>query len=294
MAVNWLTLGVQHSPATANKLLTAVGYVIANAHYRYVWRGQSNADWPLHTSIHRRLLESRQAVTNGGMVHAESQLLTAARAAGYDVLSGRKLSSVELLALLQHEGAATRFLDVTPDPFIALFFACEHARVTDSSAGLIAIRIEDDQVARNLREPSAPEEFSVLETVQEGAPNKASPYFLWQPPPLNERIKAQRGMFVIGALPNDAEVHAYTSIELGLLESAREKTRVDKLLVPSTGRYIAEGGPRLVIFRIGPALRRGLQQVLATRFGYTTQTVYPDFNGFAQAHSWRVPLDALG
>ena len=291
MAVNWLTHGVQHSPATANKLLTAIGYVIANAHYRYVWRGHSDADWPLHTSIHRRLLASGQAVTSGAMVHAEAQLLAAARAAGYDVSGGRKLSSVELLALLQHEGAATRFLDVTPDPFIALFFACEHARVTDTSAGLVAIRIEDSQVARNLREPSDVEEFSVLETVQEGAPDKDSPYFLWQPPPLNERIKAQRGMFVIGGLPSDEAVYEYSSIELGLLERDREKTRVGKLLVPSTGRYITEGGPRLVIFRIGHALRRSLQQVLATRFGYTTQTVYPDFNGFAQAHSWRVPLD---
>jgi hypothetical protein len=294
MAVNWLKFGVQHAPATANKLLTAIGYVIANAHYRYVWRGHGDANWSLHTSIHRRLLESRQGVTNGAMVHAEGQLLTAARAAGYDVLGGRRLSSVELLALLQHEGAATRFLDVTPDPFIALFFACERARVTDTSAGLLAIRIEDDQVARELREPDPVEEYSVLETVRDGARNREQPYFLWQPPPLNERIKAQRGMFLIGALPAEESVHAYSSVELGLLEVTVEKTRVGKLLAPSTGRYIADGGPRLVIFRISPALSRSLQQVLATRFGYTTQSVYPDFNGFAQAHSWRVPLDTAG
>jgi hypothetical protein len=294
VAVNWATIGVQHSPTTANKLLTAIGYVIANPHYRYVWRGQSDVAWALHTSIHRRLLESKLGVTNGAMVRAEVQLLSAARAAGYDVLGGRKLSSVELLALLQHEGAATRFFDVTPDPFIALFFACEHARVTDTSAGLVAIRIEDDQVARDLREPDRVEEFSVLETVQEGARKRDSPYFLWQPPPLNERIKAQRGMFLMGGLPDDQDVYEYSSIQLGLLNRALEKTRVSKLLAPSTGRYIADGGPRLVIFRISPTLRRSLQQVLATRFGYTTQTVYPDFNGFAQAHSWRVLLDGPG
>lgn len=289
--VNWGTLGIQHAPATANKLLTAVGYVIANGHYRYVWRGHSDANWPLHTSIHRRLLESGRDVTNGAMVHAEAQLLTAARAAGYDVLAGRRLSNVELLALLQHEGAATRFLDVTPDPFIALFFACEQARVTGSSAGLIAIRIEDDQVARDLREPDPVEEFSVLENVREGAANQEAPYFLWQPPPLNERIKAQRGMFLIGALPDHEDVCSYASIQLGLLGHGVEKTRVGKLLEPSTGRYIADGGPRLVVFRISPTLRRSLQQVLATRFGYTTQTIYPDFNGFARAYSWQVPLD---
>ena len=59
--------------------------------------------------------------------------------------------------------------DVTPDPFIGLFFACERARVTWTSAALVAIRVEDDQVARDLREPDPIEEFSVLETVREDA-----------------------------------------------------------------------------------------------------------------------------
>ena len=289
--VNWSQLGVQHSPATANKLLTAIGYVVANAHYRYVWRGHSDCGWALHSSIHRRLFDSGLPVTSGAMVQAEIHLLRAARAAGYDTLGGRRLSSVELLALLQHEGAATRFLDVTPDPFIALFFACERARMTGTSAALVAIRVEDDQVARDLREPDPVEEYSVLETVKEGAPNQSRPYFLWQPPPLNERIKAQRGMFLIGQLPDDQAELAYSSIQLSLLDRGLEATRVEKLLEPSTGRYIADGGPRLVIFRISPSLSRGLQQVLATRFGYMTQTVYPDFNGFAKAHSCGVPLD---
>ena len=65
--------------------------------------------------------------------------------------------------------------DVTPDPFIGLFFACERARVTGTSAALVAIRVEDDQVARDLREPDPIEEFSVLETVREGAPKKGKP-----------------------------------------------------------------------------------------------------------------------
>jgi hypothetical protein len=289
VAFSWLKLGVQYSPVTANKLLTAVGNVIAQPHYRYVWRGHSDADWALHTSIHRRLLESKREVSNIVMAQAEGRLLAAARAAGYGVVGGRNISNVELLALLQHEGAATRFLDVTPDPFIALFFACERARVTNTSAALVAIRVEDDQVARDV----GPLDYdnTVLETVSSGASNRDQPYFLWQPPPLNERIKAQRGMFLIGTLPDSDEVRSYSSIELGLLARTVETTRVGKLISPSHGRYIADGGPRLLVFRISPTLRRGLQQVLATRFGYTTQTVYPDFNGFAQAHSWRVPLD---
>ena len=284
-------MGVQHSYDSANKLLAAVGNAIGNGHYRYVWRGLGDVGYALHTSIHRRFLRSKADLSDVAFAGAEIRLLKAARAAGYAVIGGRTITNVELLALLQHEGAATRFLDVTPDPFIALFFACEHALVSDSSAALVAIRIEDDQVARDLPEPF--EGDTVFETVRDAASNRERSYFLWQPPPLNERIKAQRGMFIIGKLTAEPVEQTYSSIELGLLDKALEKTRVDKLLEPSKGRYIAEGGPQLVIFRISPALRRTLRQVLATRFGYTTQTVYPDFNGLAQAYSWGVPLDDL-
>ena len=61
-------------------------------------------------------------------------------------------------------------------------------------------------------------------------------------------------MFLIGALPDDERVCEYASIRLGLLDRGLETTRVEKLLEPSTGRYISDGGPRLVIFRISPSL----------------------------------------
>jgi hypothetical protein len=266
-----------------------VGNVIGNTEYRYVWRGQGSVAWPLHTSLHRRFRLAGETLTDAAVDEAERALLLAARSAGYGSVGARQLSNVELLALLQHEGAATQFLDVTPDPFIALFFACEGALTSSDSAALVALRVSDSQVVRDL--PPSPDPIpdegspTVLAEVRAGATSKTQPYYLWQPPPLNERVKAQRGMFLMGDIAQNAAVREYCTLDLGLLGRSDEARRVDKLLDPNVGRYISDGPPRIVIFRLSPSLRKQLLVVLAKRFGYTTQSIYPDFNGFARAHS---------
>jgi hypothetical protein len=110
---------------------------------RYVSRGQRNIHHTLHRSLHRRLARAKKAETDAELDTREQALVDRARSSGYDRAVGRKLSDVEVVGLLQHEAAATRFLDVTPDPFIALCFACEHAIGSDSSASLVALLVRD-------------------------------------------------------------------------------------------------------------------------------------------------------
>jgi hypothetical protein len=241
---------------SARELLAKIGNVIGNGQYRYVWRGHGSIDWALHTSLHRRTVLSKEQLTAHSVAEAEKKLLRSARVAGYDRFGGRELSNVELLALLQHEGAATQFLDVTPDPFIGLFFACERAFYSDESAALIALLVADDQVVKDVHTSKDEPVDGVLSDVLAASGRKQSPYYLWQPPPLNERIKAQRGMFVIGEITSDQDELSYSTIRLGLVDKGREKTRVAKLLSPSVGKYIKDGPPRIVVFRLSPTLRR--------------------------------------
>lgn len=108
---------------------------------------------------------------------------------------------------------------------------------------------------------------------------------------LNERMKAQRGKFLVGRLPATGEVRAYSSIDINLLEVADERVRIQRLIDATPGRFPAGGErPPLIVFRIRPAVRRILRRQLAERFGYTTETIYPDLNGFARAFDQYAPI----
>lgn len=109
---------------------------------------------------------------------------------------------------------------------------------------------------------------------------------------LNERMKAQRGQFVAGRLPTNADVSRWSSLDVKLLDSkAEEEARIRRLLEPTPGRPPAKGDrPPIIIFRIPPKVRAALRMQLAERFAYTTETIYPDLNGFALAFSQYAPL----
>jgi hypothetical protein len=293
----WSRLGVERKyggvPNTAAAdLLRDAAAVVSNPHVRYVWRGHGNIHYTLHHSLHRRLERASRAETEAEIAVQESRLLTRARATGYDRAVGRSLSDVELVGLLQHEGAATRYLDVTPDPYIALFFACEHAVGSDDSAGLIALLVQDAWPIRPVLTPpiggSSVDQLDAQRAAEGGA---APSTYLIETAFLNERMKAQRGAFVVGRIPADPGTAAWSSLDLALLPPEQETQRIDRLLNPTRGRPPARGErPPVIAFRIRGTVRRALRVQLAERFGYTTETIYPDLNGFARAFDQYAPV----
>jgi hypothetical protein len=250
--------------------------------------------------LHRRLRNAGRPETDEELAAQERRLIDRARAAGYDNVAARTLSDVELVALMQHEGAATRFLDVAPDPFIALFFACEHATASDNSAALIALLVQDDWPIRPQPVRPRPERMTTvvdpscigrLDYQRIALGGKPSSAYLVQTAFLNERMKAQRGQFVVGRLPADPKVAEWSSLPIELLQPSDEQNRITKLLAATPGRPPAKGErPRVIVFRISPTIRKALRRQLAERFGYTTETIYPDLNGFARAFDQYAPL----
>ena len=293
----WQQLGVQLSyegaPSTiASNVIKDVAMVIANPRARYVWRGHGDINHRLHHSLHRRLDLANESIDDACLASEERRLIERARMSGYGRARDRTLTDVELAALLQHEGAATRFLDVTPDPFIALFFACEHAVSRPGSAALVAVLVPRTWPIRPTLAPATASDcLGQLDAQRIGEGGKASPAYLVETAFLNERMKAQRGQFVVGRSPADATLASWSSLELQLLERDQEKLRIQKLLNPVAGKPPEPGDrPPLIVFRLSSKVRISLRKQLAERFGYTTETIYPDHNGVALAFNQYAPL----
>lgn len=96
---------------------------------RLAYRGQKNKEWPLHSGTTRKLVA--QGMSSGDdhfvtdYVSYHKDIVNRSHNLGLDVENGRVLTHLELLAKLQHFGAATGLLDFTWSLPVALWFATE-------------------------------------------------------------------------------------------------------------------------------------------------------------------------
>lgn len=283
MLTRWSKLGVQSTVKSVSQLLSEVAGITVATGYRYVWRGLKDASYGLHSALERRLASSGVTISQTNLQAHEADLLRRAREARLRP----ELSAAELLALLQHAGASTPLLDVTPDPFIALFFATEPVGEIKPCA-LMAIRVPGGRgtlgESHTFRGP-LPEharDASVYERLQRelGISGDSTEPLLWEAPFVDDRMRAQRGMFLATTAPaSDVD---YGSFNLDLGSRAEENQKRRHLLERSPGMY---SRPSIVVFYIAATMRLQAARELDRRFGYRTETIYPDLAGFALANA---------
>lgn len=278
----WAKLGVQRAPTSVADLLGDVANITVATSYRYVWRGVRDSHYLLQSSLERRLLGSGLDVEIDNLRHFESQLVSRAREAHFRP----ELSRSELLALLQHQGASTPLLDVTPDPFVALFFATEEAE-DERPCALMAIRIPGAQATMGSKYThKGPLPDGSFDSVYErlihelDLPDDTAQPILWEAPFVDDRMRAQRGMFLATTAHDNAV--DYGSFDLELEAPNNMKKNVGQLCDRSRGQYHR---PAVVVFYISQSLRTQVARELDLRFGYRTESIYPDLGGFAQANS---------
>ena len=169
-----------------------------------VYRGLADADWEVESSAYRRIRgpENLSQVPPLAFQNYIERLLENSGLQGFRYRQDRELSDLELLAELQHYGAATCLIDFTTNALVALWFACEKEI---GEAGKVVAMATNDA-----------ERFS---TVSYQDSKKSIGDFLnrdklwkWSPSGLNNRIVAQQSVFVLGE--GKIEENYYEKIEI--------------------------------------------------------------------------------
>ncbi|PKL84507.1 MAG: hypothetical protein CVV22_12635 [Ignavibacteriae bacterium HGW-Ignavibacteriae-1] len=107
---------------------------INNLTESWCFRGQSNSDWDLKTSLERTDFYKRTE-------NIEKLFLMDFQRGAKNYLSEKEMPDnlLEWLALMQHHGAPTRLLDFTKSPYIAAYFAFENAYYNDNPVAIWCI-----------------------------------------------------------------------------------------------------------------------------------------------------------
>jgi len=161
---------------------------------RYLFRGQSRAEWALKPSLLRlfsdgtpssHILPLEQFALNEFRSHAHLYLDPGALPDEYP-----KSFAAEWWAIMQHHGAPTRMLDWTSSPYVAAYFAVERDWDCDGAIYIIntiaTSKDPEEKVAATPRRVSNEDLFSS---------SSSDRICVWTPNRRTERLAVQQGAF---------------------------------------------------------------------------------------------------
>jgi len=214
----------------------------------YMWRGQGDIEWPIHSAAYRRLYLTHRHVTEKRMRLYELEILRKARHKGYGYEEGRRLADFEVLAKLQHHGAATRLIDFSRNILVALWFAC-HSE--PKKTGLL-FGIQSDFIRGQEGEAEEREYDQIfMEGISEGGATT------WEPPAVTKRIAAQSAQFMYSIVSE----HPMGSLDF----------------IQKPEAYLPIG--------ITPKMKKKFLELLEGTFDVRQLTLFPDLDGFCQANT---------
>ena len=214
-----------------------------------LYRGLRKASWQVEAASFRRVNRNREVE-----IEYLKDLLKKARNRRFDRREGVKLHSLEILAELQHNGAATCLMDFTRDSLIALWFACQsqglHGEDEDGKVVALSLfgtaKISEPTDEDAFLEDSTPKsEKSVVDSIL-----TANKLWVWEALRLNERIAAQKSVFVFG------------------------------------GKEIDDNTPAVLVSK---DVKQDILRDLNKNFGMTSESLFPDLPGFAQENAHDKP-----
>ena len=162
---------------------------------QYLFRGVSKHTHKMEASTYRRLPEADRN-NPSKLLKINQELINRARLLGHDQKDGHRFSDLELLAELQHFGAATCLIDFTRSAQIALWFACQQSSTGEANGKIFVVRADDPVFFKTIT-PKLVVEEDIDHFFQEDE-NGKSPLYQWQPKQLNNRVIAQQSVFIFG------------------------------------------------------------------------------------------------
>lgn len=223
----------------------------------WAFRGQQDANWPLLTSLSRYL--NAYIPDRSSWRLREERAIRIFRRKAHNYLDDPSVLDNELrcLALMQHHGAPTRLLDFTKSPFVAVFFALEHAT---SDAAVYALNTPRLWIAaphrhpamdRDHIDPRVPGNFTRL-----FQPNTNAIIWTGEPTEMDRRLVAQSGTLVVPGMLDKP-------LDEILLDYGDSATLLKKIVLPQ-------------------AMRDEAMKALY-RMNITNATLFPDLDGLARS-----------
>ena len=256
------------------------------------FRGQEDKSWLLESSAERRLkkgLRGQGRIPDSLFIeYHRDNLVQKCKLRNYDKREGKQLADLELLADLQHHGAATCLLDFTRNALVALWFACEnspgesggfdqetaeglgesHKAFNDGKVFVVNIANErggfQEVTPRDIAGQSI-EDVLRFKTRDEGSARERTDqdslkpsldeakFWYWIPAHLNERITAQDSLFLFAPL--------------------------------------SSGKPSSVDIVVAAECKGQIRKELETLYNTHEESLFPDFVGFAYTQRHDAPVD---
>ena len=228
---------------------------------QYVFRGVPNECYGIQASAYRRPKKNYRDFDK--FLKINKDLVDKAKLRGYHERDGRQLEDLEILAELQHYGAATCLIDFSYSAQVALWFACEPDSKTlqdcDSEASqdseiplngkVFAVHHRSSDVFEEIDSDDL-EEKKIDDFLQD---EENSQLYHWQPRQQNNRIIAQQSIFLFGR-------YEFDPYDECVIEGSSKK----EILIE-----------------------------LAQVSGITEAMLFPDFDGFARLRGVGVPYTQL-
>ena len=227
---------------------------------KWVFRGQSDARWLLNTSLYRSFEDAIPIIPHKGgqgRVFArdthEKLLIKRFKESAHLYRSSlpNAAKSLEWLAIMQHHGAPTRFLDVTLSPHIACYFAL------DSGHDDCCIFAFDHQ---RLHHPDR-KVHDLLKDILKS--RLKSPAFIvpYRPEMTTERLVAQQGLFLVPSNNHDSFSQIITA-------HAPDGSACKKIVIPAHMRF--DGISRL------------------RKMNLTSTALFPGIDGFCRSLRFQI------